>query len=170
MRAHLASLLQGQPGEKRVHFHGHVSRAELMRALGRARAAVFPSYAEAFALAPLEAMAAGCPTIYSTRGSGPELIEDGRDGLLVDPDEPRQIADALVRVLEDDALATTLGAAGRRRVAASFSVEMAVERNAEFYERCIQSFGARHAGRARAASNGDGHAPSSGVRYAGRES
>ena len=170
MRAHLASLLQGQPGEKRVHFHGHVSRAELMRALGRARAAVFPSYAEAFALAPLEAMAAGCPTIYSTRGSGPELIEDGRDGLLVDPDEPRQIADALVRVLENDALAASLGAAGRRRVAESFSLEMAVERNVEFYERCIQSFGARRAGRARAASNGDGRAPSAGVHYAGRES
>lgn len=150
MRAHLAALLKGQPGEHRVHFHGHVSRAELLRALGSARAAVFPSYAEAFALAPLEAMAAGCPTIYSTRGSGPELIDDGRDGLLVDPDEPERIADALIRVLEDDSLAWTLGAAGRRRVVENFSVDAAVVRNAEFYARCIESFGARRAGRERA--------------------
>ncbi|HEU6450853.1 MAG TPA: glycosyltransferase [Gemmatimonadaceae bacterium] len=143
MREQLEALLQGERGSERVHFHGHVSRAELKRALAAARAAVFPSYAEAFALAPLEAMAAGCPTIYSTRGSGPELIDDGRDGLLVDPDEPEQIAAALSRVLEDDALAAALGAAGRRRVEESFSLDVALERNVEFYARCIRSFAAR---------------------------
>ncbi|HEY9428998.1 MAG TPA: glycosyltransferase family 4 protein [Gemmatimonadaceae bacterium] len=170
MREHLLALLRGECGEGRVHFHGHVSRDELIHTLASARAAIFPSYAEAFALAPLEAMAASCPTIYSTRGSGPELIVHERDGLLVDPDDPRQIADAIIRVLEDDSLASALGAAGRRRVAENFSVEMAVERNAEFYERCIQSFTARHAGGRRPVSSDGGLAPSSGVRYAGRES
>ena len=67
-----------------VRFHGHVPHEVLFGALSRARVSVLPSYAEAFALAPLEAMAHGCPTIYSRRGSGPELIRDGLDGLLVD--------------------------------------------------------------------------------------
>ncbi len=66
---------------------------------------MFPSYAEAFALAPLEAMAAGCPTVYSQRGSGPELIENNRDGLLVEPDQPGEIAETIIRVLEDNNLA-----------------------------------------------------------------
>lgn len=145
MQKHLLSLLRGESGEERVHFHGHVTRDELMRTLASARAAVFPSYAEAFALAPLEAMAASCPTIYSTRGSGPELIDHERDGLLVDPDDPRQIAAALIRVLEDDALASTLGAAGRRRVAERFSVDTAVGLNTDFYSRCMRSFGVAHA-------------------------
>lgn len=87
---------------KSIHFHGHVERAELVAALQRAGLDVFPSSAEAFALAPLEAMAYGCPTIYSQRGSGPELIENGRDGLLIEPDQPHEIAGAIVRVLTDD--------------------------------------------------------------------
>ena len=147
MREHLVSLLRGQPGEARVHFHGHVTRTELMHALGCARAAIFPSYAEAFALAPLEAMASGCATIYSRRGSGPELIDDGRDGLLVDPDQLEEMAEAMIRLLADDALAATLGAAGRQRVLDHFSVDTMAERNIEFYAHCIESFDAARASR-----------------------
>ncbi len=140
MESHLRALLP-ERSLPTVRFHGHVDRGDLLVALSTARAAVFPSYAEAFALAPLEAMACGCPTIYSKRGSGPELIRDGADGLLIDPDRPEEIAGAIVRVLCDEQLAQTLAVAGRRRVAETFSLEELAERNEDFYSQCVGAFG-----------------------------
>lgn len=139
MKAYLQERLAAS-GTSGVHFHDHVSRATIACALSTARVAVFPSYAEGFAWAPLEAMAAGCATVYSRYGSGPELMVDGRDGLLVDPDEPAEIADAVSRVLDDDDLARRLGTAGRQRVLSSFASERLLPANVRFYENVIRSF------------------------------
>lgn len=123
-----------------VHFHGHAPRAAVLEALGTARAAVFPSWAEAFAFAPLEAMAAGCPTISSTRTSGPEAIVHGRDGLLVDPAQPAEIAAATLQILNDDKLAERLGTAGRERVEQCFCIDTALEAIDRFYIETIHGF------------------------------
>ncbi len=139
MQAFIRSQHNGRVG-KSIHFHGHVDRAELFTVLQSARLAVFPSYAEAFALAPLEAMAYGCPTIYSQRGSGPELIENGRDGLLIEPDHPHEIAEAVARVLTDDSLARRLGEAGRERVIKNFSAQVLLAQNEAFYQACLSDF------------------------------
>ncbi len=142
MQAYLLSLLD-EAAKRTVIFHSRVPRAEVLNALQTARAAVFPSYSEAFALAPLEAMAAGCPTINSARSSGPELIEHERDGLLVAPDRSDQIADAIIRVLNEDGLAERLGEAGRKRIAQSFSTDTILAQNEAFYRRCLESFRTR---------------------------
>lgn len=123
-----------------VVFHGHVPRQTVLNHLRHARVAVFPSYAEAFAMAPLEAMAQACPTVYSIQGSGPELIEDGKDGLLVDPASPLQIAAAIDRVLRDHALAHALGQAGREKVSSRFSLPQILRQNEEFYQDCLNRF------------------------------
>jgi glycosyltransferase involved in cell wall biosynthesis len=143
MRSHLESLLPRR-ARSSVVFHGHVARRTVIENLQSARAAVFPSYAEAFALAPLEAMAAGCPTIFTRRGSGPELIEHGRDGLLVDPDRDDEIAAAILSLLDDGALARRLAAAGRRRVKEAFSLPAVLARNEEFFAGCIRGFQPRN--------------------------
>jgi glycosyltransferase involved in cell wall biosynthesis len=139
MRAFLQGLI-GEVPEPGVVFHGHVHREELLAALDTASVAVFPSFAEAFAFAPLEAMASGCATVYSTRGSGPELIEDGRDGLLVEPSDPGQIADTVVRLLTDADLRLRLGMAGRGRIAESFSLPVLLPANEAFYRDAIERF------------------------------
>jgi glycosyltransferase involved in cell wall biosynthesis len=129
-----------------VYFHGHVVREKLAEALATARLAVFPSYAEGFANAPLEAMAAACPTIYSVRGSGPELIDHGENGLLIDPDRPDDIAEAIVRLLRDDQLARKLGEAGRARVNREFSTRKILAKNEAFYQACLTDFRSRAPG------------------------
>jgi glycosyltransferase involved in cell wall biosynthesis len=143
MQAHLLSLLD-ESARPSVTFHGHVPRTAIFEALNTARLAVFPSYAEAFALAPLEAMATGCPTVYSRCGSGPELIQNGHDGLLVDPNEPQAIADAILHLLFDDDLARHLGAQGRARVLDVFSLEKLLPQNEQFYQHCTRTFAARN--------------------------
>jgi glycosyltransferase involved in cell wall biosynthesis len=142
MRAFLEQRL-GHEARASVAFYGHRHRAEVLSALRRARVAVFPSFAEACAMAPLEAMACGCPTISSVRGSGPELFEDGRDGLLVDPGDPRAIATAITRVLTDDALARRLGTAGNRHARTAFSLEGRLAANIAFYQQCVERFSTR---------------------------
>jgi len=137
----MKSMLQSELPEadrKSVRFHGHTDRTELISALSKARLGVFPSYAESFGLAPAESMATGCPTIYSQRGCGGELLRDGQDGLLVDPDQPDAIAEAIVRLMEDDQLAGQLGAAGQQRIRDEFSVEALMPRNISFYRQCIE--------------------------------
>lgn len=125
-----------------VRFRGHLQRPTLLSALSTARVAVFPSFAEAFAIAPLEAMSCGTPTVYSSRGSGPELIQHGEDGLLVDPDDRQSIADAIVALLTDESLAKRLGHAGYRRCGLEFSIERILPQNEEFYWETIRRFAA----------------------------
>lgn len=120
-----------------VQFHGQVERSHLLESLRRARVAIFPSYAEAFAMAPLEAMAAGCPTIGTMRGSGPELLQHESEGLLVDPDRPARMADSILRVLNDDLLARRLGEAGRARVERDFTADVLLPQNEQLYAECV---------------------------------
>lgn len=123
-----------------VYFHGHAPRPALVAALRTARAAVFPSYTEAFSVSPIEAMFYGCPTIYTERASGPELIRHDQDGWLVDPDRPEEIAQALIAVLSDKDLAARLGQAGQRRILESFTTRQLVPPIVDFYEQCIRNF------------------------------
>ncbi len=143
MREHLMGLLD-EDAQSSVVFHGHQSFETLMDALNQARAAVFPSYAEAFALAPLESMACGCPTIYSERGSGPELIQDGENGLLVDPDNREQIAEAIKRVLGDEDFACRIGNAGHKRIEEKFRIGQILPENEKYFSACIEKFRQKH--------------------------
>ena len=130
MQEYLSSLLSSEDRAS-VNFHGHVSRGKITEELLQSGIAVFPSLAEGFANSPLEAMACGCATIYSRPGSGAELIDDSRNGLLVDPNCPMAISDAIVRLLRDDELRDRLGEAGRRHVRARFSTEKILAKESE---------------------------------------
>jgi glycosyltransferase involved in cell wall biosynthesis len=143
MQIFLESRFAG-PGSG-VCFHGHVRLEELVDAFRTASVAVLPSYAEGFALTPLHAMAVGCPTIYTRRGSGPELIEDGRTGLLVDPDRPEEITSAILRVLSDDDFAARLGESGRQLIRDDFSIDTLIRKNEAFYSDCVARFSASRA-------------------------
>src|ERR1700737_1388906 len=146
MKEFLQSKLSGSVAGS-IFFHGHVPLDELLAEFQTARLTVLPSFAEGFALTPLHAMAAGCPTVYTRRGSGPELIEDGKNGLLIDPARPHEIAQAILRLLRDDDLADRLGRAGRRHIEENFSLGTIIKQNEIFYEQCLRRFHARSASR-----------------------
>jgi glycosyltransferase involved in cell wall biosynthesis len=136
MIAHLRSRLSGSAAQ-RVHFHGRVPHEQVVARLAEANVAIFPSFAEAFAIAPLEAMSAGCPTIATALGSGKELIDDGVDGLAVDPGNPDSIAVAIGRMLSDDGFAQTLARRGRDKIERRFSINSLLPENVAMYRQCI---------------------------------
>ncbi|MEO6884591.1 MAG: glycosyltransferase family 4 protein [Bacteroidia bacterium] len=123
-----------------VHFENHVTREELFDSYSKATVAIFPSYAEAFAFAPMEAMLAGCPTIYSSLGSGPELINQNIDGVLVNPDNPLEIADALEMILNDETFAKKIGENGRKKILENFTIDKMVGQLETFYSETIESY------------------------------
>lgn len=87
-----------------VTFLGAVDHSRLPSIFSGADAFVLASRKEAFGLVALEAMASGTPVIASTVGGITEILEDGHTALLVPPDRHRDLASALVRLLEDDQL------------------------------------------------------------------
>jgi glycosyltransferase involved in cell wall biosynthesis len=121
----------------RVRFAGHLPRQQVLTELRTARVAVYPSFAEAFAIAPLEAMAAGCPTIGSALGSGPELIDDRVNGLTVDPHDVTQLESAICRLLDDELFARRLATGAREKVERFFTWRVMIPANIEFFAHCV---------------------------------
>ena len=75
----------------------------------------------------MEAMALGVPAI-TTRISGiPEIVDDGRTGLLVEPEDPGSLAHAIGRILDDTALASELSLNGRKKVEEEFDMERSAD-------------------------------------------
>lgn len=124
----------GQAAKASVSFKGHIPRPDLFRRLAAAGAAVFPSYAECFALGPMEAMAAGTAVVYSTRTSGPELVEDGVSGLLADPDNIDELAEKIIYLLQDREANERIAAAGKARVEERFDIRVIAKMNEDFYK------------------------------------
>jgi len=81
----------------------------------------------------LETMAAGRPMVATAVGGNPELIVDGVTGFLVPVGDARAVADRVVRLLSDPALAARMGAAARERAFGELGVERMVERTVAVY-------------------------------------
>jgi glycosyltransferase involved in cell wall biosynthesis len=132
--------LRRAPGTAPVRFLGHVPPSDLAALYARAAVAVFPSRGEAFGLACAEAMACGAAVVMTARGSGPELIENGKSGLLVEPTDIGALASAVVSLLSNPPLRRYLGAAARARIVEKFDLRDAAARNVAFYEQVARRF------------------------------
>jgi glycosyltransferase involved in cell wall biosynthesis len=99
--------------EASVALLGELPTMEAVRAEYR-RADVFclPSHQEGFGIVFLEAMAAGLPIVALRTAAIPEVVPDGETGLLVNPDRPEALREALIRLLRDPGLRAAMGRAG----------------------------------------------------------
>jgi glycosyltransferase involved in cell wall biosynthesis len=115
-----------------VRMVGRVADTELKALYSRCRAFVLLSEAEGFGLAFLEAMSFGKPCVAAEAGAVPELVQNGRTGLLVPAREAGATAQALRQLLETDGLAARLGNEGRQEVLRQYTPERFRERLLEY--------------------------------------
>jgi glycosyltransferase involved in cell wall biosynthesis len=122
--------------EGRVRFLGGLPEQEVARLLGEADLFVLPSRVardgqmEGIPVALMEALASGLVVVASRLSGIPELVEDGRTGILAEPGDPASLRAALARALAGDGLDP---AAGRATVERDFDVERTAARLAELF-------------------------------------
>jgi D-inositol-3-phosphate glycosyltransferase len=121
-----------------VRFVPPVAQPELARWCAAATLVAVPSYNESFGLVAAEAQATGTPVIGAAVGGLTTVIRDGHSGLLVDGHEPRDWANAIRRVFDDDALRARLEA-GAVEQARLFSWERTAQRTLDVYRRARSS-------------------------------
>jgi glycosyltransferase involved in cell wall biosynthesis len=118
-----------------VCFLHETPNADLPGLYSAASVLVTPSFYEGFGLPALEAMACGTPVVVSDRASLPEVVAEA--GLLVNPDDPEDIAQALTRVLMDEALRAQMRAQGLTQ-AARFSWDKAARETLAVYRQVLR--------------------------------
>ncbi len=96
---------------------------------------VMSSITEGLGTSLLDAMAARKAIAATDVGGIPEVVEDGRTGLLVPPRNPRALADAMLQILQNEPMRTKFGEAGRRRVEAKFGADRMVHETIGVYQR-----------------------------------
>jgi glycosyltransferase involved in cell wall biosynthesis len=131
----LLALIDNLGLADRFGFEGGVT--DLPSFLEGADIFVLPSRSEGFSNALIEAMAASLPVVATRVGGNPEAVKDGVTGLLVSPEDPDALADALQELLSDSERSWAMGIAGRRLAINEFSNGRVIHQLAEIYQRLL---------------------------------
>jgi starch synthase len=135
----LAAEVAGLVAELRAARSGVIWLAEMLpqrdvvQLLTHATVFACPSLYEPLGIVNLEAMACGTAVVGSRVGGIPEVVSDGETGLLVPPDDPGGLADALNSLLEDPGRAAAMGRLGRERAIAHFGWPAIAAQTAALY-------------------------------------
>jgi glycosyltransferase involved in cell wall biosynthesis len=133
----------------KMKFLGKLSRRHLAILYQSVDLAVMPSIFEPFGNVVIESMAAGAPVVATDQGGFHDVVRHGETGLLVPVNEgeagihtvdPGLLASAQLTLLKDEALAKTMGAAGRRRVLSEFNLEKMTRLTVRAYRKVISEF------------------------------
>jgi glycosyltransferase involved in cell wall biosynthesis len=98
---------------------------------------VLPSSTEGLSNSMLEAMSCGLPVLATTVGGAPDVIEHGKSGFLIPPDDMDSLQRGLQTLLADGTLRFTLGTNARARILADFSLDSIADRLAALYKRLL---------------------------------
>jgi len=121
-----------------VEIKGELNHEMTLQQYKNASIFAMPSICEPFGIAFLEAMAYKTPCIGTTVDAMPEIIEDGKTGFLVPPNDYKQLADKLILLLEDENLMKKMGEEGRKRVEKCFTWDLVVDRMTKHFEEILE--------------------------------
>lgn len=124
-----------EAGVEGVEFCGRMSQPEINQRLAAADIFVLNSLWEGMPGSVLEAMSASLPVVATDVSGTNEVVRHGETGLLVPPDDPRALADAIAKLARSADLRRSMGAAGRARIERDFSFERVVSEKSALYAR-----------------------------------
>jgi glycosyltransferase involved in cell wall biosynthesis len=127
---------------ERIEYLGALPQSKIEKLRTQAYLTIVSSRYDNFPNTVIEAMAAGCPTIATNTGGIPEMIFDGRNGLLVAGEDVDGLAAAIAKMLDDPTLACKLGAQAALDCRDWFDATKVAERTVSFYSTVIKSYGA----------------------------
>ena len=120
-----------------VQYHSFLPKEELLKHYQQADLCVIPSLWDNSPNTVYEAMAAALPVVASRTGGIPELVVDGKTGLLFPPGDAKALAKAVVAVLKDPAESRRLGTNGRQRAAQRFELDGIVSSHLQVCEQAL---------------------------------
>jgi len=107
--------------DEKVIFTGSLPHSETIKYYQNADILINPSLTEAFGMSLVEAMASQVPIIATRIGGMTEIIEDARSGLLIESDNPKALADAIIYLLENDSTRAEMGDMGYRKIVEKYT-------------------------------------------------
>jgi glycosyltransferase involved in cell wall biosynthesis len=124
---------------KNVSFVGSIKHSQLVKLYQQANILINPSLSESFGMSLVEAMATGIPVIASKVGGMTGIVEEGKTGFLVESDNPNALAEAIIKLLAEPQLRTSMGEAGYERVLNYFSWDKVAESLLINYYRVVEN-------------------------------
>jgi len=132
----LINLAKNLGIERYVYLLG--TRYDIPNILDSLACLVLPSRVrEGFGIVLIEAMARRIPTIGTDVGGIPEVVENGKTGVIVPPADTSSLAEAILKLISDPAKVITMGILGRERVERIFTVEIMAKNYEKFYEKIL---------------------------------
>lgn len=122
-----------------VTFLGSIPNFEIPGLIEKAQICCYPSHMEAMPLAWLEVLAMGKVFLGSITGPGPEAVQEGITGFLVNPHDPKAIANKINYIFENYDQAIKMGIEARKRVINEFDVTVLSKKNIEFYTSILKN-------------------------------
>lgn len=137
LRPEYEALVNNLGISKYVQFEGYLTGGALVRAYQSCDVLALLSSlpAESFGMVLLEAMACGKPVIGARMGGIPTIIEDGKNGFLVMPDDMQSLCSVIKKIVTNPAFAAKMGSVGLKKAREGFSWEM----KADQYDRILTS-------------------------------
>src|SRR3989344_3214046 len=132
MRSELIWLVKQEKLESRVRFLGSLPNDQAMRQVAKSSVFVLPSLGEGLGIVILEAQALGVPVVATNIGGIPDCVKDGATGILVQIKNPEAIAEAVIKVLENQSLADELVANAKKELY-RFDWQRIAEQYADIY-------------------------------------
>jgi glycosyltransferase involved in cell wall biosynthesis len=136
-RSMFAQSPEGKRFADRVSFTGIVPEEDLPGYYARCDIFVAPSRYESFGLVVLEAMRAGKPVVASRVGGMTELVEPGRNGVLVTPEDSQELAEALVGLALDPKRRAAYGSRSRELFVTRYSAARMAQETESFYRSLV---------------------------------